>query len=195
MASRALKRILAVDDDPDVLELATLALGTVAGYMVQTCSSGGEAVARSLSFRPDLILLDVMMPGVDGLSTLRALRACAATASTPVVFMTALVQRHDLTHYRDLGCLGVIPKPVDLAALPEMLDAMWKRKRSQPLDGHRKEFAALRREYMRGVTERIGVMRAEAAVLAEDGWNRPTLESLYHVVHRLAGPPRRRPRR
>ena len=81
--ARPLQRILAVDDDDDVLEVATMALGKVGGYVVQTCRSGSEAVHLCLSFRPDLVLLDVMMPGMDGFATLRALRELRPPATRP----------------------------------------------------------------------------------------------------------------
>jgi len=185
--ARPLQRILAVDDDDDVLEVATMALGKVGGYVVQTCRSGSEAVHLCLSFRPDLVLLDVMMPGMDGFATLRALRELETTRDTPVVFMTALAQRHEIAHYRSLGCLGVVLKPVDLFALPEMLQTLWSRKHCELAEVHRREFDELRREYVRGLKQKLGSMRQTAASLAAQGWQRPHLESLYHQVHRMAG--------
>jgi two-component system OmpR family response regulator len=184
---RPLQRILAVDDDLDVLEVATLALGNVGGYVVQTCRSGSEAIHECVSFRPDLVLLDVMMPGMDGFATLRALRELETARDTPVVFMTALAQRHEIAHYRSLGCLGVILKPVDLFALPEMLQTLWSRQHCQLAEVHRREFDELRREYVRRLPGKLGSMREAAASLAAQGWQRPHLESLYHQVHRMAG--------
>jgi two-component system, OmpR family, response regulator len=187
LRDQSLVRILAIDDDPDVLEAATLALGKVGGYVVQTCLSGNEAVRQCASFRPDLVLLDVMMPGMDGFATLKALRELETTRDTPVVFMTALAQRHEIAHYRSLGCQGVILKPVDLFALPEMLQRMWSHQPCPVAEQHQREFDALRLEYMRALKQKLVAMRDTAASLAAQGWDRPPLEMLYQQVHRMAG--------
>ena len=181
-----LKRILLVDDDPDIRDVATLALRATGGYTVEPCASAREAVDRSPSFRPDLILLDVWMPGTDGLSALKALREIEATAETPVVFMTG-VQIDELKRYRELGCLGVIPKPFDPTVLPARLEALWGRHHGRRAEIHLEEYETLRRLYLAKLPETIAAMRAAAAVLAAEGWDRSTLESLRHLTHRMAG--------
>lgn len=108
-----LKRILCVEDDPDIQAVARLALEMVGGFEVMTCSSGQEALDNAAGFAPDLILLDVMMPGMDGPSTLRGLRADPATSNIPVIFLTAKVQPSEIEHYRSLGALDVLTKPFD----------------------------------------------------------------------------------
>jgi CheY-like chemotaxis protein len=183
---RALTRILLVDDDPDIRDVATLALRAAGGYVVEPCSSAREAVERSTSFRPDLILLDVWMPGTDGLAALKALRELEATAETPVVFMTG-VQLDEIDRYKELGCLGVISKPFDPAALPARLEALWGRDLGQRAEVHLEEFETLRRLYLSKLPETMAAMRAAAAVLAEEGWDRSALESLRHLAHRVAG--------
>jgi CheY-like chemotaxis protein len=176
-----------VDDDPDLLEVATLALTGLGGYAVQRCASASEALQTAASFSPDLILLDAMMPGVDGAGALRALRDIDATAKTPVVFVTAMVQPQDLAQYDELGAVGVIPKPFDPAALPERLEEIWTQHIARIAHAHRKEFEGLRRTYVGQLPEKIEAMRMAAARLAEGGWDRETLESLHLVVHRMAG--------
>ena len=106
-------RILYVEDDADIREIATLALETVGGFAVRVCSSGLDAVAAATAFAPDCVLLDVMMPGMDGPATLAALRADAATAGLPVIFMTAKVQPAEVEQLMSLGVIGVIAKPFD----------------------------------------------------------------------------------
>jgi len=88
-----------------------MALEVVGDYDIALCSSGREALKAGTEFRPDLILLDVMMPGMDGLSTLEALRTIPDGADTPVVFMTAKVQANEIAHCRKLGAIEVIAKP------------------------------------------------------------------------------------
>ena len=121
-----LQRILYVEDDPDIQAIARLALENVAGFTVHVCSSGEAAVREAAAFAPDLVLLDVMMPGMDGPSTLAALRTQPPLADTPVVFMTAKVQPSEVRHFRSLGALDVIAKPFDPMNLGTQLRAIWE---------------------------------------------------------------------
>jgi dTDP-glucose 4,6-dehydratase len=129
-----LQRILYVEDDPDIQAIARLALENVAGFTVHVCSSGEAAVREGAAFAPDLVLLDVMMPGMDGPSTLAALRAQPPLANTPVVFMTAKVQPSEVTHFRSLGALDVIAKPFDPMQLGSRLRAIWDTRPADPAD-------------------------------------------------------------
>jgi len=122
-----LTRILMVEDDPDIRAVAHLSLTAVGGFTVALCASGEEALAQAEAFAPDLLLLDVMMPGMDGPATLAALRAKPALAGVPALFMTAKVQPQEVAHYRDLGAEDVLPKPFDPMALPGQLRALWER--------------------------------------------------------------------
>ncbi|GIV93259.1 MULTISPECIES: response regulator [Chloroflexus] len=121
----SLQKILFIEDDPDIQMVAQLALEAVGGYAVQICSSGAEALATAEQFAPDLILLDVMMPGMDGPTTLKELRKRPALANTPVIFMTARVQRHEVEQYLALGAVDVISKPFDPMTLSEQVAAIW----------------------------------------------------------------------
>ena len=117
-----------VEDDPDIQTIARLALETIGGLAVTICSSGQEALAAiSSGNRPDLILLDVMMPEMDGPTTLAALRMLPQTASTPTVFMTAKVQPHEVSHFKSLGALGVIAKPFDPMLLAQQVQQLWEK--------------------------------------------------------------------
>ena len=107
------RRVLCVEDDPDIRGLVELALGTVAGFEVHGCASGAEALEKAPRLRPDVVLLDVMMPEMDGIETYERLRAGPETADLPVIFMTAKVQREEVERYRRLGARGVIAKPFD----------------------------------------------------------------------------------
>ena len=121
-----LERVLYVEDDPDIRAVGTFALG-LGGITVKTCSSGDEAVAAAATFGPQLILLDVMMPGMDGPATLVALRGLDATAATPVVFMTAKVQPAQVAVYREMGAVEVIPKPFDPMTLAAVIREIYVR--------------------------------------------------------------------
>ncbi|EFH13357.1 response regulator [Teichococcus cervicalis] len=128
MSEAALSRILYVEDDDDVRHLAGFALKAVGGFTVEACASGPEALEKAAGFAPQLLLLDVMMPGMDGPTTLERLRALPGLAATPAVFMTAKVQPQEVARYRALGSLDVISKPFDPMALPAALRALWDRR-------------------------------------------------------------------
>lgn len=112
-------RILHVDDEPDIREVVELSLGLDPEFSVRSCASGSEAVAAAAEWSPDIVLCDVMMPGMDGPATLARLRENPQTANTPVVFMTARAQTRELEQFKSLGAAGVIAKPFDPMALPE----------------------------------------------------------------------------
>ncbi len=120
-ATAPLARVLVAEDDPDIRAVIELALGRVGGLQVVACTDGAVALALALRDLPDLILLDVMMPVMDGLETLERLQTEAATSSIPVVFMTARVQPRDLELYHARGALAVIAKPFDPMTLAGQL--------------------------------------------------------------------------
>jgi CheY-like chemotaxis protein len=106
-------RILHVDDEPDIRELVKLSLGLDPELSVKNCSSGNDALVAAAEWVPAVILMDVMMPIMDGPQTLVHLRESQLTANIPVVFMTARAQTREVEHFLSLGAAGVIPKPFD----------------------------------------------------------------------------------
>jgi len=106
-------RILHVDDEPDIREIVEMSLGLNADFEVRACACGADAVAVAAEWSPFLILLDVMMPGMDGPATLAQLRKDPRTADIPVLFMTARAQARELQQFIALGAQGVISKPFD----------------------------------------------------------------------------------
>lgn len=120
-----LKRILMVDDEADIRTIAHLSLTAVGGFVVELCSSGPEAIQKAAGFAPDLILLDVMMPGMDGPTTLKALRSIASLTDTPIVFMTAKVQPQEIAQLVACGAMDVLAKPFDPMTLPDSLQRIW----------------------------------------------------------------------
>jgi CheY-like chemotaxis protein len=105
------KRILIIDDDPDIVAVAQLALEAVGGWEVVTALSGPEGIEKAREERPDAILLDVMMPEMDGIATLRVLQSGSETASIPVIIMTAKVHPADRQRFANLGIAATIIKP------------------------------------------------------------------------------------
>lgn len=122
-----LRRILYVEDDTDVQQIARVSLEMVGGFEVHICSSGNEALAYLAGELPDLILLDVMMPDLDGPATLAAIRSDDRLAQIPVAFVTAKVQPGEVQQYLSLGALDVIAKPFDPMELPGRVREIWQR--------------------------------------------------------------------
>jgi len=121
-----LHKILYVEDEPDIQAIAQIALENVGGFELKICGSGQEAIQQAAGFKPDLILLDVMMPGMDGPTTLQELRKLDELANTPVMFMTAKVQPQEIEHFKSLGAIEVIAKPFDPMKLAETIQQAWE---------------------------------------------------------------------
>jgi CheY-like chemotaxis protein len=115
-------RILHVDDEADIREVVSLSLALNPQFELRACASGAEAVAAATEWSPMLILLDVMMPGMDGPATLAALRKNPHTAAMPVIFMTARAQSKEREHFVSLGAQGVILKPFDPMTLAAQVE-------------------------------------------------------------------------
>jgi CheY-like chemotaxis protein len=125
----AVRRVLVVDDDDAIREVAEVALGIVGGWDVVAASSGAECVRRAGEVAPEAILLDVMMPGMDGPTTVERLREDPATATIPVILLTAKVQPSELRAWERLDLAGVIAKPFDPMTLASKVAALlgWDR--------------------------------------------------------------------
>ena len=126
MKRNDLKTILYVDDEPDIREVVQMSLSLVEGLDVQVCESGERALQLLPQLKPDLVLLDVMMPGMDGPSTLQKMRTIPALAKIPVVFMTAKAMPQEVAPFRELGAVSVIAKPFDPIQLGNQVIAVWE---------------------------------------------------------------------
>ncbi|NNG03609.1 MAG: response regulator [Inquilinus sp.] len=123
--STPLQHILCGEDENDIREVLRLSLEAVGGFTVDVCSSGPEALRRAPELDPDLILLDVMMPGMDGPTTFGELRKVPSLRQTPVMFLTAKVQPSEVSQYTSLGAIGVLSKPFDPMTLPDHIRDAW----------------------------------------------------------------------
>ena len=125
MTSPPFQRVLHVDDQQDIRGIVGLALGKIGGYTVKSCRNGEEAIAEAPGFAPDLLLLDMNMPGMDGLTLLKRLRE--AGIATPAVFFTAKSNPGDLANYLAAGAIGTVSKPFDPLKLGRQLVEIWVR--------------------------------------------------------------------
>jgi len=120
-----LNRILYAEDEPDIREIATLALESIGQFTVETCVSGAFVIDLALAFRPQLILLDIMMPDMDGPATLAALSHHATLQHIPVIFLTAKILPDEIARFKSLGAIDVINKPFDPMNLADQIRAIW----------------------------------------------------------------------
>jgi two-component system OmpR family response regulator len=127
MSQGRLRTVLYVDDEPDIREIVELSLGLVEGLNVELCESGERALQRLPDITPDLVLLDVMMPGTDGPTTLQRMRADPRFANIPVVFVTAKAMPAEVARFRELGAVAVIAKPFDPLQFGQQIVAIWER--------------------------------------------------------------------
>jgi len=122
-----LRTLMLVEDDPHIQEIAKLALETVGGFEVEICELGEQALQRAEEIDPDLILLDVMMPHMDGPTTLRKLRQLPAIEQTPVIFLTAKTRPAEVRELLALGAIGVVAKPFNPMGLADEVRAIWEK--------------------------------------------------------------------
>lgn len=122
-----LERILYVEDEAMLQLITRKTLEKIGGFTVEVCGLGSKAVGIARSFRPEIILLDVMMPDLDGPTVLEHLRAEPETADIPVIFVTAKVQPEEIERFLSLGAVGVIAKPFDPLTLSEDVRRYWER--------------------------------------------------------------------
>ena len=122
----SLRDILYVDDEPVIREIVQMALGLMPTLSVSTADSGTRALQSMHASKPDLVLLDVMMPNMDGPTTLQRMRSQPELHSIPVIFMTAKAMPQEVARFRALGAAAVIAKPFDPMLLAEHVVAIWE---------------------------------------------------------------------
>jgi len=171
--------ILHVEDEPDIREVVEISLGLDPNFVTRSCSSGHEALVLANDWPADIILLDVMMPVMDGPTTLMRLRDNSKTANIPVVFMTACAQASELDRFRSLGIAGVIPKPFNPMTLVESVRAFVR-----PVD---ERLDALRTVFLKRVgDDATALMKYRCAITDAKAWAAAMI-GIRDIAHGLAG--------
>jgi two-component system OmpR family response regulator len=122
-------RLLYVDDETDIRDIVEIALEDEEDFELRICGSGVAALEMAREYRPDLLLVDVMMPGMDGPATFKRLRELPGLENTPAAFVTAKVQPTEVEQFKAQGAIGVIAKPFDPMTLADNIRGLWKRGR------------------------------------------------------------------
>ena len=172
-------RILHVDDEQDIREVTEISLGLDPDFAVKSCGSGIEAIAAASEWQPDLILLDVMMPVMDGPATFAQLRQNAETAGIPIIFMTARAQAREVDRFRSLGAIGVIAKPFDPMTLATSLRSYVQPARD-PLED-------LRTAFLQRVERNASALSEDRLLLGQKNRLPGTLDRIKCIAHSLSG--------
>ncbi len=170
-------RVLHVDDEPDLREIVAVALGLDPDLTVESCASGADALMAASEAVPDLVLLDVMMPGMDGPTVLAHLRENPKTADVPAVFMTARAQKHEIEQFMALGAMGVIAKPFDPLSLAGQVRRYLQAARIAPL----------RAKFVQRACRDAAALVACRHPKAGGGDGREVLADIRTIAHGLAG--------
>ena len=172
-------RILHIDDEPDLREIIQISLAIDPAFEIRSCESGTEGVVMAAEWHPDIILLDVMMPIMDGIATLMVLREKPETANIPVIFMTARAQARELDRFRSLGAFGVIAKPFDPMTLAASV-RNYLQPRPDPLTD-------LRVGFLKRVSRDIAALTEHRETIRCGRASPTTLEGIKNISHSLAG--------
>jgi two-component system cell cycle response regulator len=186
--------LLYVDDDRDIRVIVQTALNLAPGLTVHTAESGEQALEMARELRPDLVLLDVMMPGLDGPATLQRLRADPAIARIPVIFMTAKATPENAARYRALGASAVIPKPFDPMQLSSQVLSLWQKIAPQPQrvtgeDGDRTRVREQVAQLAGKFLERTGLQAVTLRQLGDSlqAGDSSGLSSMHEIAHKIHG--------
>ena len=125
--SKELNKILYVEDEPDIRDIAKLVLEKVGQFEVQVASGGKEALELITTFQPDMVLLDAMMPEMDGPQTYEEIRKLEGFEEIPIAFLTAKIMENDISGFLAMGALGVIAKPFDPMGLSDQVRELWSK--------------------------------------------------------------------
>ncbi|UFZ07977.1 response regulator [Bradyrhizobium ontarionense] len=173
-------RTLHVDDEPDIREVVEISLSLDPAFLHRSCESGADALAAAEEWGPDIILLDVMMPVMDGPATLRRLQQNPETAGIPVVFMTARAQSREIDHFRALGAVGVIAKPFDPMTLAATVRSFLQPPTCHPLKDRRAGFLCRVQRDLALLLEGRDALKAGAATPH-------MLDQIRHIANGLSG--------
>jgi two-component system, cell cycle response regulator len=189
-----LQTVLYVDDEPDLRLIAQTALNLAPGLTVHTAESGEQALEMARELRPDLLLLDVMMPGLDGPATLKQLRADPGGARIPVIFITAKATPDNVARLRALGASAVIAKPFDPMQLSAQVLSLWQtiapqRPRVSGDDGDQAQLRAAVARRAGKFLERTGVQALTLRQLSDSlqAGDASGLSSMHEIAHKIHG--------
>jgi len=191
MSEPTLNRILYVEDDADIRGIVKMSLEKIGKFQVAACDSCSDALCLVDDFNPDLLLLDVMMPDVDGPATLQLLRERVSDDSAPAIFITAKVEPGDMARYKNMGVLDVVVKPFDPMTLSEQIEQIWQRHRSGLREFNNEEItrqlAQKSADFVAQLPHQVQTLTDDLAAWLSAPQEALLFERLKQSVHRLKG--------
>lgn len=181
------QRVLYVDDEADIRGIVEYALEDESDMELKMCASGHDAVECVTDFKPHIILLDVMMPGMDGPTTLKKFRELAETENTPVIFVTAKVQPHEVQHFISLGAVDVIAKPFEPMELAKQIRRHFRSEVPEEPEKKRDKFNALCESYKAELPGRILSIKSEWQQAQKQERPHEHLSIMHRLIHSISG--------
>lgn len=183
----AKSHIMYVDDEADIRAIVEYALEDEADIRLELCTSGKEAIEKAVLFKPDIILLDVMMPGMDGPTTLKQLRELDQTRTTPVIFVTAKAQPNEIAQFKALGAVDVIAKPFEPMALAPVIRRHLSMTQQPAQSKKSQRIEALREIFRNELPNRLAAIQTQWKQLLENDHPQQAGKELHLLLHSLGG--------
>lgn len=187
MNTQPLNDILYVEDDEDIRELVRISLENTSDYKINLCASGQEAIDISDNISPQLVILDVMMPDVDGLAVLKHYQSLPKFQNTPFVFLTAKIRDDEIKHYQSLGISELISKPFDPIKLGDRIDDIWHKHNEKLSKTVKTPMDKLNQKYLEKLRMNKQDLLHFAIALSENSFTKDDLEALKILINNLAG--------
>jgi diguanylate cyclase (GGDEF)-like protein len=184
MTETTLNKILVVEDEADIRKILQMSLEKIGHFIVKACASGEEALQVAEEFAPDLILLDVMMPVMDGFETMKRLREKLTLANTPIIFVTAKNEPTDIAHYRNLGAMDVISKPFNPTTITELLRVIWKERQTSK-DELKTNLDKLQNQYQEKLPLKIDELH-QAWEQLKLSWDKDAINKFFRIIHNFS---------
>lgn len=187
MDTQPLNHILYVEDDEDIRELVRISLENTSDYKLDLCASGREAIDISDKVSPQLVILDVMMPDIDGPAVLKHYQSLPKFKKTPFVFMTAKIRDNEIRQYQSMGISGIISKPFDPVKLSQLIDDIWHKHNQEQSEKPTDSMESLNQKYV----EKLMITKQDllqfVIALSEDSFDQNDLNALKILINNLTG--------
>ncbi|WP_216638462.1 response regulator [Endozoicomonas arenosclerae] len=187
MNKPVLKNVLYVEDDSDIRELVKIALNSLGNYHVDTCVNGKDALEKCKTLKPQLVLLDVIMPGISGPNVFQELQQIQHYQTVPVIFLTAKNQEEEIEEYLELGAAGVISKPFDPVELPRQINDIWNDYHQKSAEAYSDGLEKLRQKYLKNLNQSIKSIQHQLVAIDSQTLNSDDLKAFMIKIGNLQG--------
>lgn len=182
-----LKNLLYIEDDCDIRELVKISLNSLGNIHVDTCVNGKDALEKSKILKPQLVLLDVVMPGISGPNVFHQLKQLPHYHNVPFVFLTAKAQEEEVQEYLEMGAAGVISKPFDPVELPAIITEIWEDFHQRRTDAYSDNLEKLKSRYLKNLKQVIKSVQHQLISLDSNTINTEGLKAFMIQIGNIQG--------